>query len=84
MEFSVSEFEAAVAPLLKRSTAPITAVLASLGLRPSEISEVVLVGGTSRMPQIRNLVRKTMQRDKLNLDIDPDVTVAWGCASVID
>jgi hypothetical protein len=36
------------------------------------------------MPQVRKLIRDNMGISKLNTEIDPDVTVAYGCASVID
>lgn len=43
-----------------------------------------MVGGTTRMPQIRELVRLEMGKERLNTHIDPDLTVAYGAASVID
>ena len=63
---------------------PVTRLLGDLGLHPDEVDEVVMVGGTTRMPQIRTLVREAMKVDRLNTHIDPDITVAYGAASVID
>ena len=43
-----------------------------------------MVGGTTRMPHIRELVKQELGIEKLNVEIDPDLTVAYGAASVID
>ena len=43
-----------------------------------------MVGGTTRMPQIRELVREELGMEPLNIDIDPDLMVAYGAASVVD
>ena len=79
-----SEFIEASSALLQRSRLPIRSVIASLDLSPDEIDEVVMVGGTSRMPAIRDLVKDELNISSLNTHIDPDITVAYGCASVID
>jgi molecular chaperone DnaK/heat shock protein 5 len=49
-----------------------------------DIDEIVMVRGTMRMPQIRSLVRDTLPTAAMNTHIDPDITVAYGAASVID
>merc|ERR1712157_439523 len=66
--------------LFLRSMLPIRQVLDDLDMTKEDIDEVVLVGGTTRMPQIRELVKKELGIDKLNVDIDPDLTVAYGAA----
>ena len=43
-----------------------------------------MVGGTTRMPNIRAMVREELDVEELNTHIDPDLTVAYGAASVID
>ncbi len=63
---------------------PIYSVLRKLDLKPDDIDEVVLVGGTTRMPLIRDLVKRALNVQSLNSHIDPDITVAYGAASVID
>jgi molecular chaperone DnaK (HSP70) len=63
---------------------PIQRLLKDLDLQKEEIDEVVMVGGTTRMPQIRELVRVELEKERLNTHIDPDLTVAYGAASVID
>lgn len=55
-----------------------------LDLKRDEIDEVVMVGGTTRMPQIRQMVQEELGVESLNTSIDPDLTVAYGAASVID
>jgi molecular chaperone DnaK (HSP70) len=53
-------------------------------LQPSEIDEIVMVGGTTRMPQVQALVVEAFSDAELNTHIDPDTSVAYGAASVID
>ncbi|KAL7477279.1 hypothetical protein ACHAW6_003091 [Cyclotella cf. meneghiniana] len=81
---SLKDYDSAVDHLYKRSLTPITRLLKDLNLRKEEIDEVVMVGGTTRMPQIRELVRLELGKERLNTHIDPDLTVAYGAASVID
>jgi molecular chaperone DnaK (HSP70) len=45
---------------------------------------VVLVGGTSRVPLVRQLLKTFFEMDHLNHEIDPDLTVAIGAASIVD
>jgi molecular chaperone DnaK (HSP70) len=80
----MSEYNSACAPLFKRSLIPISRLLQDLDLEADEIDEVVMVGGTTRMPQVRELVKKELGIENLNTSIDPDLTVAYGAASVID
>ena len=84
LTLTLEEYDRAVKTLYDRSLLPIQRLLRDLGLRKDEINEVVMVGGTTRMPQIRELVRIELEKDKLNTHIDPDLTVAYGAASVID
>jgi len=78
------EYERSVQPLLVRSVLPVERLLKDLDLQVSDIDEVVMVGGTTRMPQIRDLVKQALPTSQLNTHIDPDITVAYGAASVID
>ena len=70
--------------LYSRSMLPIRRLLDDLNLEKHEIDEVVMVGGTTRMPKIREMVQKELGVSSLNTEIDPDLTVAYGAASVID
>jgi molecular chaperone DnaK (HSP70) len=81
---TLKEYDLAVDHLYKRSLYPIQRILKDLNLKKEEIDEVVMVGGTTRMPQIRELVRLELGKERLNTHIDPDLTVAYGAASVID
>jgi hypothetical protein len=81
---TLEEYDLAVNHLYARSLLPIQRLLQDLNLQKEEIDEVVMVGGTTRMPQIRELVRKELDKEKLNTHIDPDLTVAYGAASVLD
>jgi hypothetical protein len=78
------EYNRSVQPLLDRSVLPIERLLSDLQLNLGDIDEVVMVGGTTRMPQIRTLVKQALPDSQLNTHIDPDITVAYGAASVID
>jgi molecular chaperone DnaK (HSP70) len=85
LQLTASEYSHVAQPLLDRSVQPVARLLRDLDLQSSDIDEVVLVGGTTRMPQIRQLVQKAFGWEgKLNTHIDPDITVAYGAASVID
>lgn len=83
-KLSLEEYDSAVSKLYDRSLIPIQTLLKDLDLQKEEIDEVVMVGGTTRMPQIRELVRQELGKERLNTHIDPDLTVAYGAASVID
>ena len=79
------EYKEAVDPLYERALIPVTRLLEDLGLGRDEIDEVVMVGGTTRIPEIRRRVQEALgESARLNTSIDPDITVAYGAASVID
>lgn len=84
LSLTLKEYNSLAQPLFERSVIPVRRILADLNLNPDEIDEVVMVGGTTRMPQIRTLVRQEFATARLNTHIDPDITVAYGAASVID
>jgi molecular chaperone DnaK (HSP70) len=69
-------------PLFDRSLAPVKRLLSDLEI--DDVDEIVMVGGTTRMPQIRSLVAQQFPGKPLNVHIDPDITVAYGAASVVD
>jgi molecular chaperone DnaK (HSP70) len=84
MNLTLEEYNKACQPLFDRSITPVTRLLDDLTLQKSEIDEIVMVGGTTRMPQIREIVAKAFSNAQMNTHIDPDITVAYGAASVID
>jgi molecular chaperone DnaK (HSP70) len=86
VRFSVNSeaFESSCALLFDRALVPIERLLEDLDMTAKDIDEVVMVGGTTKMPNIRKIVQNKMLVDSLNTSIDPDLTVAYGAASVID
>lgn len=72
-----------VDPLLERTLAPCRRVLRDARLSPGEVDEVVLVGGATRMPRVREKVAEFFGRAPL-VDIDPDRVVALGAAVQAD
>ena len=83
-QINIEQYNKACTPLYERSITPVSRILKDLDLSIGEIDEVVMVGGTTRMPQIREMVKEALQVESLNTSIDPDLTVAYGAASVID
>ena len=75
LEVSLEEYNNVVQPLFDRSVIPATRLVEDLTLHKEEIDEIVMVGGTTKMPQIRELVRQAFPNAQLNTHIDPDITV---------
>jgi len=65
--------------LVKKSLEPVRRALSDAGLRPSDISEVVLVGGMTRMPAVQEAVRKEFGKEP-HKGVNPDEVVAVGAA----
>lgn len=78
------EFEKGSQDLFDRAIFPIEKVLEDQKMNHDDVDDVVLVGGASRMPQLRDLIKKFFAGKKLHTEIDPDVTVAYGAANVVD
>jgi len=76
---SRADFEAASTELLQRLRRPIERALADAQLDPAGLAEVVLVGGATRMPMVRQLVTRLFQRLPLR-NLDPDLAIAMGAA----
>jgi molecular chaperone HscC len=74
-----ADFEAASAELLQRLRRPIERALGDAQIEPGSLDEVVLVGGATRMPMIRQLIARLFQRLPLRT-IDPDLAIAQGAA----
>jgi molecular chaperone DnaK len=79
MKLTRAKFEALVGDLLERSMAPVRQALADAGLKPSDIDEVVLVGGSTRVPKIQQLVKEYFGKDP-HKGVNPDEVVAVGAA----
>ena len=81
VQFNVkkSDFEAVTAPLTARSMATVRRTLRDAGLQPDEVQGVVMVGGSTRMPQVRQAVAQFFGREPL-INLNPDEVVALGAA----
>tara|TARA_R110002073_G_scaffold6084_5_gene36852 strand:+ start:10019 stop:11923 length:1905 start_codon:yes stop_codon:yes gene_type:complete len=76
---SRAKFESLVADLVTRSIEPCRAALSDAGLKPSDIDDVLLVGGSTRIPKVQEEVKKFFQREP-NKGVNPDEVVALGAA----
>lgn len=74
-----SHFESLCSNLISRMRAPLKQALADATVTPTQVDEVVLVGGASRMPMVQDLVRSVMNREP-NRNVNPDEVVAIGAA----
>jgi molecular chaperone DnaK len=79
MKLTRARFEQLSDDLLQRSMIPVRQALADAGLKPADIDEVVLVGGSTRIPKIQELVRAFFGKDP-HKGVNPDEVVAVGAA----
>ena len=75
-----SKFEQLVDSLIKRTIAPCESALKNAGLSPSQIDEVILVGGSTRIPAIQEAVKKFFGGKEPSKGVNPDEVVALGAA----
>jgi Fe-S protein assembly chaperone HscA len=78
-----AEFETLIRPIVDRTLGPCRQALADAGLQPSQIDEVVLVGGSTRIPLVRRLVGQLFGRPA-HSELNPDEVVALGAAVQAD
>jgi molecular chaperone DnaK len=78
-EFTRGALEALIRPVVDRTVGPVKLALADAQLKPTEIEEVVLVGGTTRTPLIRRTVQEFFDR-RPHTELNPDEVVALGAA----
>ena len=76
---SRAQFESLTADLLNRTKAPVQSVLKDAGITVDKIDQVVLVGGSTRMPAVADLVKKETGKEA-NKGVNPDEVVAIGAA----
>jgi molecular chaperone DnaK len=78
-EITRDQFEQIASPVIDRTVAPCKQVLKDAGLKPEQIDEVVLVGGSTRIPKVRALVEQLFRRTP-HTELNPDEVVALGAA----
>jgi molecular chaperone DnaK len=78
-EITREQFEGLIQPILDRTVAPVKQALKDAKLKPEQIDEVVLVGGSTRIPKVRALVQDLFKRTP-QTDLNPDEVVALGAA----
>ncbi len=78
-EISLEVFEQMIQPIIDRTVGPCKQALKDAGLKPEQIDEVVLVGGSTRIPKVRRSVQDLFQRVP-HTDLNPDEVVALGAA----
>ncbi|MEI7770055.1 MAG: molecular chaperone DnaK [Chloroflexales bacterium] len=79
MKISRAKFEQLTSALTERLRGPVIQAIKDAGLKASDIQEVVLVGGSTRMPVVQELVRKIIGKEP-NKSVNPDEVVAVGAA----
>ena len=79
MKLTRAKFEQLVEDLLQRTVGPTKQALSDAGLDPSKIDEVVLVGGSTRIPRVQSIVKELFGKDP-HKGVNPDEVVAVGAA----
>ncbi len=75
-----AKFEQLCEPVFRRTVAPLDQLLRDAKLSKEEIHEIVMVGGSTRVPRIRQLLQDYFNGKKLNDSVNPDEAVAYGAA----
>jgi heat shock 70kDa protein 1/2/6/8 len=75
-----AKFESMAEPIFRRTVAPLDGLLKDAGLSKNQIHEIVMVGGSTRIPRIRQLLTDYFGGKKLNDSVNPDEAVAYGAA----
>ncbi|HKF04207.1 MAG TPA: Fe-S protein assembly chaperone HscA [Candidatus Sulfotelmatobacter sp.] len=78
-EINREQFEQLIQPIIDRTVGPCKQALKDANLKPEQIDEVVLVGGSTRIPKVRALVKEMFRREP-HVDLNPDEVVALGAA----
>ena len=83
-ELTRTQFEQLIAPVIARTVTPVRQALKDAALEPHQIDEVVMVGGSTRIPAVRTLVSGLFDLDQraktLHTELNPDEVVALGAA----
>ena len=79
MEITQATFEQLIGSLIDRLRKPCTKALEDAGFTPDQVDEIVLVGGSTRIPSVQKVVEEIFQKDA-NRSVNPDEVVALGAA----
>jgi len=79
MKLTRAKFEALTEPILKRLMPPVEQAIKDAGLTAKDIEEIVLVGGSTRIPKVQEMVKSFFGKDA-NKSVNPDEVVALGAA----
>ena len=84
IDFSYSitraRFEALCSDIFKKVISPVEKVLRDAGMSKGDVHEIIMVGGTTRIPKIQNMLSQFFNGKELNHSINPDECVAYGAA----
>ncbi|TVY12258.1 molecular chaperone DnaK [Candidatus Phytoplasma pini] len=82
LEYNITraKFDELTQDLVKRCSVPLRQALSDSKMKSSEIDQVLLVGGSTRIPAVQDLVKKELNKETLNKSINPDEVVAMGAA----
>ncbi len=79
MKLTRSKFEQLAEPILKKLMPPVEKAIKDAGLEPKDIEEIVLVGGSTRIPKVQEMVKNFFGKES-NKSVNPDEVVALGAA----
>ena len=82
-ELSREHMESLIEPLIRKTLGPCRRALRDAGIHAEDISEIVMVGGSTRVPKVRDMIGEFFKKPPL-VDIDPDKVVAIGAAIQAD
>lgn len=77
---SRAKFEELNLDLFKKTLVPVTQVLKDAGMSKNDVNQIILVGGSTRIPKVQQLLQEFFNNRELNREINPDEAVAYGAA----
>ena len=80
MPISRAKFDELNADLFKKTLDPVKQVLKDAKMKKTAVDQIVLVGGSTRIPKIQSMLSAFFDGKKLNKEINPDEAVAYGAA----
>lgn len=79
-KISRAKFNSICSGLFQRCIAPVEKVLKDANIKVPDVDEIVMVGGSSRIPKVQEILREFFKDKSLNLTVNPDEAVAYGAA----